>query len=110
VQQRRSKNTPPARSRASSTRYGTRPRRDARRTRETILLAAQDEFARKGLSGGRVDEIAGRARVNKRMIYHYFGSKQGLYLAALNAFMRTCAEANAPWNWPISIPKPRSGA
>jgi TetR/AcrR family transcriptional regulator len=83
VQQRRRPNAPPARSRASSTRYRARPRRDARRTRETILVAAQDEFARKGLSGGRVDEIARRARVNKRMIYHYFGSKQGLYLAAL---------------------------
>ena len=58
-------------------------RRDPDRTREAILSAAQDEFAAKGLSGGRVDEIARRARANKRMIYHYFGSKQGLYLAAL---------------------------
>ena len=58
-------------------------RRDPGRTREAILAAAQDEFARKGLSGGRVDEIARRSRANKRMIYHYFGSKQGLYLAAL---------------------------
>lgn len=58
-------------------------RRNPDRTREAILLAAQDEFARKGLSGGRVDEIARRSRANKRMIYHYFGSKQGLYLAVL---------------------------
>ena len=58
-------------------------RRDPDGTREAILSAAQDEFASKGLSGGRVDEIARRARANKRMIYHYFGSKQGLYLAAL---------------------------
>jgi TetR/AcrR family transcriptional regulator len=58
-------------------------RRDPDRTREAILAAAQDEFAAKGLSGGRVDEIARRARANKRMIYHYFGSKQGLYLAAV---------------------------
>jgi TetR/AcrR family transcriptional regulator len=58
-------------------------RRDPGRTREAILAAAQDEFARKGLSGGRVDEIARRSRANKRMIYHYFGSKHGLYLAAL---------------------------
>lgn len=56
-------------------------RRD--RTREAILKAAQEEFASKGLSGGRVDEIARRARANKRMIYHYFGSKDGLYLASL---------------------------
>ena len=58
-------------------------RRDPNRTREAILTAAQHEFAAKGLSGGRVDEIARRARANKRMIYHYFGNKDGLYLAAL---------------------------
>ena len=58
-------------------------RRDPGRTREAILVAAQDEFARKGLSGGRVDDIARRSRANKRMIYHYFGSKDGLYLAVL---------------------------
>jgi TetR/AcrR family transcriptional regulator len=58
-------------------------RRDPDRTREAILIAAQAEFTAKGLSGGRVDEIARRARVNKRMIYHYFKSKDGLYLAAL---------------------------
>ena len=57
--------------------------RDPERTREAILAAAQREFAAKGLSGGRVDEIARRAHANKRMIYHYFGSKDGLYLAAL---------------------------
>jgi TetR/AcrR family transcriptional regulator len=56
-------------------------RRD--RTREAILAAAQQEFAAKGLSGARVDEIARKARANKRMIYHYFDSKEGLYLAAL---------------------------
>ncbi|HVG50171.1 MAG TPA: TetR/AcrR family transcriptional regulator [Xanthobacteraceae bacterium] len=48
-----------------------------------ILRAAQNEFSRKGLSGGRVNEIAQKAGVNKRMIYHYFGSKDDLYLAAL---------------------------
>ncbi len=58
-------------------------RRDPDRTREGILAAAQREFAAKGLSGGRVDAIARRARANKRMIYHYFGNKDGLYLAAL---------------------------
>jgi TetR/AcrR family transcriptional regulator len=58
-------------------------RRDPDRTRETILAAAGAEFAEKGLAGGRVDRIARRAKANKRMIYHYFGNKQGLYLAAL---------------------------
>src|SRR6187200_1654852 len=58
-------------------------RRDPDRTRETILMAAQDEFAEKGLFGGRVNIIARKSGANKRMIYHYFGSKEGLYLAAL---------------------------
>ena len=58
-------------------------RRDPNRTRETILKSAQDEFAARGLSGARVDRIARQAGVNKRMIYHYFGNKDGLYLAAL---------------------------
>lgn len=58
-------------------------RRDPARTRETILQAAQDEFAAKGLFGGRVNQIAKEAGANKRMIYHYFGSKEGLYLAVL---------------------------
>jgi TetR/AcrR family transcriptional regulator len=58
-------------------------RRDPDRTREAILVAAQDEFAAKGLAGGRVNVIARKSGANKRMIYHYFGSKEGLYLAAL---------------------------
>jgi AcrR family transcriptional regulator len=37
----------------------------------------------KGLSGGRIDRMARRSRANKRVIYHYFGSKDGLYLAVL---------------------------
>jgi TetR/AcrR family transcriptional regulator len=66
---------------AKSTRQANR--RDPDRTRNAILAAAQVEFAANGLSGARVDVIARRARANKRMIYHYFGSKAGLYLAAL---------------------------
>ena len=60
-------------------------RRDPDRTREAILAAAQDEFAAKGLFGGRVNTIARRAGANKRMIYHYFDNKEGLYLAVLEA-------------------------
>lgn len=52
-------------------------------TRDAILAAAQHEFATKGLSGARVDAISRRARANKRLIYYYFGSKEALYLAAL---------------------------
>jgi AcrR family transcriptional regulator len=57
--------------------------RDPERTRSTILRAATAEFAGKGLDGARVDTIARRSGVNKRMIYHYFGDKNGLYLAVL---------------------------
>lgn len=53
--------------------------RDAGATRARILAAAKHEFARLGLAGARVDEIAERARANKRMIYHYFDSKDGLF-------------------------------
>ena len=52
-------------------------------TRENILAVAREEFAEKGLSGGRVDAIAARTHTTKRMIYYYFGSKEGLYLAVL---------------------------
>jgi AcrR family transcriptional regulator len=59
--------------------------RDPVRTRAAILAAATAEFASKGLKGARVDTIARRAGANKRMIYHYFADKEGLYLAALEA-------------------------
>ena len=59
--------------------------RDPERTRAAILSAATQEFTANGLTGARVDAIAERARVNKRMIYHYFGDKEGLYLAVLEA-------------------------
>jgi len=59
--------------------------RDPERTRAAILAAATQEFTAKGLTGARVDAIASIARVNKRMIYHYFGGKDGLYLAVLEA-------------------------
>ena len=54
-------------------------KRNADATRTRILAAAKKEFARLGLGGARVDEIADRARTNKRMIYHYFGGKEELF-------------------------------
>jgi AcrR family transcriptional regulator len=53
------------------------------KTRQDILLAAVAEFAEHGLSGARVDAIAERTNVSKRMIYYYFTSKEQLYLAVL---------------------------
>jgi AcrR family transcriptional regulator len=57
--------------------------RDATATRRRILKAATSEFAKKGLAGARVDEIASRADINKRMLYVYFGNKEELFLAVL---------------------------
>jgi AcrR family transcriptional regulator len=62
-----------------------RTARDPERTRAAILAAATAEFTAKGLTGARVDAIAKSAGANKRMIYHYFGDKEGLYLAVLEA-------------------------
>ncbi len=56
---------------------------DSRRTRADILAVARAEFVEHGLSGARVDAIAERTRTTKRMIYYYFGSKEGLYSAVL---------------------------
>jgi AcrR family transcriptional regulator len=60
----------------------SRPR-DAAATRARILDAALKEFALKGLDAARVEDIADMAGANRRMAYYYFGSKEGLYLAAL---------------------------
>jgi TetR/AcrR family transcriptional regulator len=58
-------------------------RRQPAVTRGRILRAATAEFSAKGLAGARVDEIARRASVSKRMLYHYFGNKEALWLAVL---------------------------
>ncbi len=56
---------------------------DAEKTRQNILAVARRAFAEHGLSGARVDAIAAQISTTKRMIYYYFGSKEGLYLAVL---------------------------
>lgn len=63
----------------------TQPRRNAEQTRRRILDAATREFASKGYAGARVDAIARASRANKRMIYQYYGNKEGLYIAVLEA-------------------------
>jgi len=57
--------------------------RDADATQRRILAAAKKEFSKKGLGGARVDDIAEHAKANKRMIYHYFGSKEDLFQRVL---------------------------
>ena len=58
---------------------------DPEGTKRNIVEAATHEFARKGYGSARVDAIAARTRTSKRMIYYYFGDKEGLYLAVLEA-------------------------
>ncbi|HXJ84385.1 MAG TPA: TetR/AcrR family transcriptional regulator [Candidatus Methylomirabilis sp.] len=67
--------------------------RHPQRTRERILAAALSEFSTRGLAGARVDRIARRARVNKRMLYHYFGNKDDLF----REIMRRKLEERAAW-------------
>ena len=56
---------------------------DPEGTRQNIIEVATTEFAGKGLSGARVDDIAAKTRTSKRMIYYYFTDKEGLYIATL---------------------------
>jgi AcrR family transcriptional regulator len=56
---------------------------DPERTKANIIEVAAAEFGEKGLAGARIDEIAALTQTSKRMIYYYFGSKEGLYLAVL---------------------------
>jgi AcrR family transcriptional regulator len=56
----------------------------AERTKQDIIQVATEEIATHGLTGARVDEIAKRTSTSKAMIYYYFGSKNGLYLAVMD--------------------------
>jgi TetR/AcrR family transcriptional regulator len=69
----------------SSKRKLKKPRqaRDAEATQAQILDAAEEEFARYGLAGAKIDAIAARTGVVKAMIYYYFNSKEGLYQAVM---------------------------
>ena len=58
-------------------------KRGALATKRRILLSAKKAFAKKGLGGARIDNIADSAKANKRMIYHYFGNKTDLFLKVL---------------------------
>ena len=68
---------------------------DPEGTRQNIIEIASEEFALNGLSGARIDEIAARTRSSKRMIYYYFGDKEGLYLSALENAYRLVREGES---------------
>ncbi|SAK93207.1 TetR family transcriptional regulator [Caballeronia hypogeia] len=69
-----------------------RVKRDPEGTRRRILEAATEQFTKFGLAGARVDAIATAAGTNERMLYYYFTSKEGLYVAVLEAMYGKFAE------------------
>lgn len=77
------------------------PSRNPELSRERILKAALFEFARNGFAGARVDAIARRARINKRMLYHYFGDKEGLFREVLRRKIeeRSAWQESAQADW-----------
>jgi AcrR family transcriptional regulator len=65
---------------------------DPEGTKRNIIEVATREFAESGLAGARIDEIAAKTKSSKRMIYYYFGDKEGLYLKVLeDAYSRVRA-------------------
>ena len=70
-------------------------KRDPDGVREDILQVAVSEFAEKGLSGARVDDIASKTKTSKRMIYYYFGDKVGLYQRCLELAYARVREGEA---------------
>jgi AcrR family transcriptional regulator len=60
-------------------------KRDPVRTRAALLQAATRDFARNGFSGARTERIAAAAKCNIRLLYHHFGSKEGIYRSAIEA-------------------------
>jgi TetR/AcrR family transcriptional regulator, upper aerobic nicotinate degradation pathway regulator len=67
--------------------------RDPVKTRKAILDAAIEEFSREGFAGGRVDRISAASGSNERMLYYYFGNKEGIWLAAIEKIYENHVEA-----------------
>ena len=83
----------------------TMRRRDPNKTQAQILQAATEEFSEKGLEGARIDAIAFSSQTNKRMIYHYFGSKDGLYAAVLENIYRDIDDAERELHFDAKNPE-----
>lgn len=73
---------------AAKAAHRTRWKQDPEGVRSDILAVALEEFAENGLSGARMDEIAAKTRTSKRMIYYYYGDKEGLYRKVLEEAYR----------------------
>ncbi|MCX5088274.1 TetR/AcrR family transcriptional regulator [Streptomyces sp. NBC_00365] len=81
--------------------------RDADLTRQRIMEAALEEFSDKGRAGARVESIAQRAGVSVRMLYVYFGNKDGLYEAVLREHVTQRASALSDVSVPLTDFAPR---
>jgi AcrR family transcriptional regulator len=79
---------PAAKAAATATTKGAPRTNDPERTMADIIDVATHEFSEKGLAGARIDNIAEAMRTSKRMIYYYFGNKEGLYIAVLEEAYR----------------------
>ena len=77
----------------------------AQATRDSILKAAIKVFSKNGFDGGRVEQISKAAKSYDRMIYYYFGSKEGLYIAALEEIYRRFNEAESELQLDESKPR-----
>jgi AcrR family transcriptional regulator len=84
-----------------------RTKRNPELSRERILRAALAEFSANGFAGARVDAIAQAARINKRMLYHYYGNKEDLFRAVLRHKIseRKSTVAGAPENPLDALPQ-----
>jgi AcrR family transcriptional regulator len=94
--QRAPRARPPKAARARAAARVPEPRtNDPERTMADIIEVATHEFSEKGLAGARIDVIAEAMRTSKRMIYYYFGSKEGLYVRVLEEAYRRIREIEA---------------
>jgi TetR/AcrR family transcriptional regulator len=76
-------------------------------TRQRILNVATKEFSAKGYDGARVDDIMRVAMVSKNLIYHYFGSKEGLFIAVLESAYEGMHAYQT--TWPLEVSSPIEG-
>ncbi len=88
-------NEPVKKRRSPSVKTAPARTNDPARTMADILAVASREFADKGLAGARIDDIAAAMRTSKRMIYYYFGSKEGLYIRVLEEAYRHMRETES---------------
>ncbi len=72
--------------------------RDADRSRAVILQAALEEFAQYGVGGARMDRMADRSKLNKRLIYYYFSDKDQLFQAVLESAYEKIRESERQLN------------